>query len=576
MILLKRYYNLIIIIAIACLIVFPRRSGYLLLLDFAAWPEYSLSHIQRYDGIVWIMIQTLNVWLGGMITQYIIMMGCMVGLWYGAYRLLSQIERETPPIWIWFGTIFMMINPFIYQRLVEWQINVVWGYAIIMLGLPYLYNFYKKNNLTNLIIWSLIGGLGLSLLYHSLFFIILLNTLTLLWTSSRIKKIWYYLLSMSIIFIINLNRIIAGIFQISSMGQTVNQIDNVHIAGFETLAWPFWIAYHTLSLHGFWWEAQWRFISNYATNDQRPILFGLVSIGILYGGYLLRQSRKTRNFCYWLCGIGIISYILGMWIAAPWPLHHISQLLYDYLPFYSGLREPQKRIGIVLIVYVIFWSVWWWTISRQIVSQDLFWKRSIGPIIVLLPVIYTPTMLFALKWQLAVVNYPAGYYDFKDRLYTDTQYDQHIQKTKHQTNTKAQFDILALPRHQYMNYSFTQKIAPNIRDKFFEVYDDRSTRRLVGDNMEMENIYTQSTRPESKIVEKYIWPDGIWKQDYTISSGLQFCQDMTSLWLYGLTLFKELAREDHKKILDRLEQDTIVRLQYQNDALLFYTLTCPW
>jgi hypothetical protein len=117
--LLKRYHPILIVIAIACLIVFPRRSGYVMLLDFIAWPEYSFSALHRYDGIAWMIIQTLNVVFGGMITQYIIMMGSLIGLGYGAYRLLSIKDWNIHPLGIRFGTIFMIINPFIYGRMVE-------------------------------------------------------------------------------------------------------------------------------------------------------------------------------------------------------------------------------------------------------------------------------------------------------------------------------------------------------------------------------------------------------------------------------------------------------------------------
>jgi hypothetical protein len=76
----KRYHPILIIIAIACLIVFPRRSGYVMLLDFISFPTYSLSSIHRYDGLMWMIIQTLNVVLGGMVTQYLIMCGALIGL----------------------------------------------------------------------------------------------------------------------------------------------------------------------------------------------------------------------------------------------------------------------------------------------------------------------------------------------------------------------------------------------------------------------------------------------------------------------------------------------------------------
>ena len=51
-----------------------------------------------------------------------------------------------------------------------------------------------------------------------------------------------------------------------------------------------------------------------------------------------------------------------------------------------------------------------------------------------------------------------------------------------------------------MSLSFTNKIAPNPWDRYIHSYDNRSLNILVGDNKELSDIYTQSSRPASKII----------------------------------------------------------------------------
>jgi hypothetical protein len=56
-----------------------------------------------------------------------------------------------------------------------------------------------------------------------------------------------------------------------------------------------------------------------------------------------------------------------------------------------------------------------------------------------------------------------------------------------------------------MRLSFAEtKTMPNPRGVFFETNGQQHINLLIGDNMEMEQIYTQSIRPESKVIEQYV------------------------------------------------------------------------
>jgi hypothetical protein len=91
-------------------------------------------------------------------------------------------------------------------------------------------------------------------------------------------------------------------------------------------------------------------------------------------------------------------------------------------------------------------------------------------------------MLFALKGQLTVVEYPDGYYEFKSWFYDNHRY---VQRDTWTGTQAQQYDVMVLPWHQYMKLSFANRIVPNPRDHFFQVSDTARTTWLVGDNMEL-------------------------------------------------------------------------------------------
>lgn len=112
-----------------------------------------------------------------------------------------------------------------------------------------------------------------------------------------------------------------------------------------------------------------------------------------------------------------------------------------------------------------------------------FIKRVIPALFLLVPLLYSPGMLWGFGGQLCVSDYPKSWFEVNEFLNKD----------------KDNFRTLFLPWHLYMSFSFAcNKIIANPAHNFF----DKSV--LAGDNMEMGPIYTQSMRLESKYIEKEI------------------------------------------------------------------------
>lgn len=63
-------------------------------------------------------------------------------------------------------------------------------------------------------------------------------------------------------------------------------------------------------------------------------------------GYVLHFAQHRQKVLY-LSLIGLMAWMLGCGISSG-RFGSLNQWIYDYIPFYIGLREPQKWIGLLL------------------------------------------------------------------------------------------------------------------------------------------------------------------------------------------------------------------------------------
>lgn len=276
---------------------------------------------------------------------------------------------------------------------------------------------------------------------------------------------------------------------------------------FQTDIGSLGILYNTLSLHGFWGEALGRVIPNYALHSAWIVIFLIIIAMVGYG--IVTVYQRIRHQSYTIVGILILitAYILAMGIKAPLLGPTLIQWMYDTIPMYIGLREPQKWLIILVIAYPILGAIGLHQLYQKLASSDTIW-RWVSWMVALLPIVYTPMILFGFRGQLHITHYPQSYYTFKNWLYDDAQYKRltGCQDYPLSTSEKGCFEILVLPWHQYMALSFNARIAPNPWDDFFQSHASRTYSLLIGDNMEMAEIYTQSQRPQSYLIEKYVRP----------------------------------------------------------------------
>lgn len=96
---------------------------------------------------------------------------------------------------------------------------------------------------------------------------------------------------------------------------------------------------------------------------------------------------------------------------------------------------------------------------------------------------------------------------------------------------------------------------------------------LFWDNIEIRNIYSSSTRPESKIIEKYIWPNWLFKKDQIKETNLNlFINDLKGLWVKNIILLKEADFKNYENILLELKKNNFINIEKNNDMITLYKI----
>ncbi len=203
------------------------------------------------------------------------------------------------------------------------------------------------------------------------------------------------------------------------------------------------------------------------------------------------QDDKTAlDFFQWwivvpLILTGLVAFFFAVGVAYE-PFKPAVLWFYHHIPFFRGFREPQKFVALLVFVYAIFGAVGvddlLGRIERIKNKRARIFKLVAPAFFLLIPLAYSPGMLWGFHGQIKPSNYPASWFQVDEFLKND--YDD--------------FRTLFLPWHQYIYLSFAHTVIANPAERFFH------KPVIAGDNMEFGPIYTQSTRPESKYIEQEI------------------------------------------------------------------------
>lgn len=552
------------------------KPGYIFALDQVINPNGWIPNIGSHNYWVALLSQLfaflhIPIW----ILEKLLVLVTFLAPSIGIYLLLWWKNKSSHiSSWILFWILLIICNPFLYSRFLDGQINVYLSYSFYPLFFYFLHCALTKAQLKHSLIlwlWSLL--LCLTSIHNAIF-------LTIIWCIFFIcyyKKCWVKALSKIAIFpiLFNLLWITPFLFfniEKASLSTQINQFWTEHQQAFETFEWSWNIYFNTLSMHWYWWENQPRFLTTDDFNPYYQGIFIILFLIVIAWIYSQIRSKKYKNFDHSLTLLAITSFILALG-NSQWNIFSpVSNFLYEYLPFYKGFREPHKWVIFLVIFYSYFGSHWINYMWDIIIKYKNYKKilQLFGYLLVLIPLFYTYQMIWGFWWQVSISHYPSQWQQVKSTLNTHTT----LQKgkwcsyllTKKSTTC---YSTLSLPWHWYIHIRYANKVVGWWIVQYFW------NNILYWDTLEYAWIYSQSNRPESKIIEKYIWPSWLFKKakkDIPLSDIQLFITDVTWLWIKHIIFLHESDFWWYKDFLELWVEKKYLTIEEQNKMLTLYKI----
>jgi len=232
-------------------------------------------------------------------------------------------------------------------------------------------------------------------------------------------------------------------------------------------------------MNGFWAERV-NYFKNILDSKVSVVAF-LMIIAFVINGILNAFSSKNiiknekLKLAFFLV-LGIAGTILSIGYASD-STYSITKILDKYLPFYKGMREPQKWVSVITISYVFFFCR-----SIEMIYNGIKTRRMKYAFVLfsaIIPIIYAHQMLWGFNNQLKVADYPKGWYEINAYLNND------------KSDSKAVF----FPWSFYPYFSFAGRniIIPAL--SFFDKFT------YIGDDTRVNNTYQQKYYRENELIE---------------------------------------------------------------------------
>lgn len=500
---------LLVPIIILCLGTFLWQRGYFLSLDWLYGPEIKLVPTQYYPNqIPWIYLQKIfSLIIPAWILQKVVIISFFVIAYLSIKRFVYSFTTDR--VINELVALFYIFNPFFYSRVIQGQWAIVLAYGLLPLIFASLFSYIKEATWKKAWSIGLISAVIISLSSHYIFFLIAVAVIFLVFYFPKIK--WKHL------FIFIGVPLILNSYWLFNINQTTNlsrfsQLDQLAFANTKLATNSYYL--DLLSLHGFWGEKYSRFQSIYQINHYWWVIFIFIFIFVLGGAFL--SFKKKSRAGYAMLALCIVSFILASG-AQGTIFSGFNNWLYDHIPGYIGLREANKWLTILVIGYAYFIIEFFkFLFNKKLVIDN---KKVITFIIGIIIVGYGAGLLFGFNGQLYASDYPVSWYKLKNKFSDD--------------KTNRYYSILALPWHQSMSFNFSKKIIMNPVGLFF---DGHNSHVLFGDNLEIGLIYSQSTRAESKVVERYVRQSPPYSNEVKTS----FINDLKKIGINYIVLFKEV------------------------------------
>lgn len=505
--------------------------GYVLTLDMVftphlPWPV-EITNTYPLDISLWL----LNQILPGDVVQKIVLLAVLVLSGVGAHLLVKQLSSEQRSfawqIAAYFAGLLYVINPFIYARLMAGQWLVLLGYALLPFLVRSLYRLLAKSTWRNTVItaaWAFavtmmsIHMIGMVTVFGVLFVV---AAAVKYWSKKEklVRFIGRLLVAAAMVLLASGYWLVSVFLGSGVVSEIAMRAGEAEFSAFATHGGPLGAVGEVLRLQGFWAEPRQLFA---LPQDVMP-LWGVLTLAlwVLVVIGAVRAWKTNRPVAIVMFGSIVVGVVLA---ASP-----LMQGLAQTFPLFGGWREPHKFTVLIVVGYVVLgaYGVAWLAEKRR----SKLWAISC----LALPLLITPTMLWAGAGQLRSVDYPAQWYALNTRLNNEVKQDE---------------KVLFLPWHMYAPYSFSGgRIIANPAEKFFKV------PVIISDDPEFADIApNQADAAKQSIAELLENPHNV--QGMLKDQGVRYVILAKEQSWHEYDFLKVLTRvhEDEKIILYEVQQ----------------------
>jgi hypothetical protein len=412
--------------------VLATKPGYLFLLDMV-WAPHLSAHLTVSAGLPITLVLWLLSWVFATDLLQKVLLGAV--MWLAAWSAYRFAHSYAPNRWAFVAGIFYLFNPFVYERLVAGQWQVLLGYAVLPFVITLFWQWLQKPSMKGwtwfAVAMALYPILSLHFAYMSGLFFTLFGAFYFA-TNRKLVQLDRRLawgLVLPVLFL----AVNWWWLQDSSSSSTISHLTAGDLNGFRTATdggVGIWV--NVISLYGFW-------LSEYFLPKDFFSWWWVVGlITAILAGYGLLRSVKEKNDLLTVIGLwAIVAVFLSVGVSSGVTAGTTSFLAH-HLPGYTGLRDTEKWSGWVALGIATLIPVAGEAIERKLRNwMTLYQARIAGPgFILLLPALAAGPLLWGASSQLQPVNYPAGWVAVKEYL------------------NQKDAQVLVLPWHEYLSLNF--------------------------------------------------------------------------------------------------------------------------
>jgi hypothetical protein len=445
---------------IALAILLPMlRPGYILTLDMVFTPELPLPSYVSSEYLLRALLHVLNFVLPSEVIQKLLLFAILLLSGTGMHRLMQQLrpakaEQTDGEVWGTYlaGTLYM-INPFTYSRFMAGQYGVLLGYALLPFFVRSLLRFLINPGARSALAVAL-WVIAISVVsIHSIGLVLILGaaaTSLYIWRyrgrHAHVQAIFKYgLLGLATLLIASSYWLVPFMQGKSPAARAVEHFGVGDQQAFATVGGStIGRLGNVVRLQGFWAEDRGQYL---LPQDNLPawgliglVLWALVALG---AQAMWRRWKRSEVILFVACAILGTLLAIGIW----------SEWLNAHLPFFSGYREPHKFVGLIALSYAVLAGQGTIDILRRYKERSRVLAANVSTAaLLLIPVMFTPTMPWGFVGQLTPRHYPPEWFAMNKLLSQD---DEH-------------FQTLFLPWHLYMHFDFAGRIIANPAPAFFD------------------------------------------------------------------------------------------------------------